>query len=199
MKLEFEEALAKLRIQATDIQVSQLPNGKNKASITVSSAPYQFTTEPSPTPLTAKSKLMYTALTYIHDVLGYGIIDLNHEVRVCIENHIRRFDDRINVVWQCGGRLVKISTSIIEQFTKMLVDIQSKISVDSAANQVVEAMADSATRIAQSRDLFGMALATFITKRVIIAYIHPSCYYLLISLHKTPTTNYFITSSSTHS
>lgn len=91
LRLEFDEALAKLKMQSTEIQVSQLSDGKYRASVAVSSALYQFTTEASHSPLAAKSRLMYTALKYIHDVLGYGIIDLNHELRVYIENHIRRY------------------------------------------------------------------------------------------------------------
>lgn len=169
MRLEFDTALAKLRMQATEIQVSQLSDMKYIATITVSSAPYQFTAESYHSPLAAKARLMYTALTYIHNVLGYGIIDINHEVRIHIENRIRQFDQDIEIVWHCGGRLVQLNTSFIQQFTRMLVDIESKISADSGAHQILEAMADIGIRVAELRDQFGIALAAFMTKKVKIA------------------------------
>lgn len=60
-----------------------------------------------------------------------------------MENNIRQLGHHMNMVWQCGCRLVHLNTSFMEQFTRMLVDIESKISMDSAAHQVLGAMADS--------------------------------------------------------
>ena len=109
---------------------------------------------------------MFTALGYINNVLGYSIIDFNHEVKNYIDNHIRQFDNQMDLVWQCGGRLVHLSTSCITQFTRMMVDIESKISADPGAHLVLSAMEESEMRVAECKEKFGIALGTFMSKKV---------------------------------
>jgi len=99
-------------------------------------------------------------------VIGYEIIDLNHDSRIYIKNNIRQFDSRMNVVWQSGGRLVQISTSFVDQFTRMMVDMDSVITMDPPANQIISAMADAGAGVIHFRDQFCLVLSSFVSKKV---------------------------------
>ena len=69
----------------------------------MSCEPHKFTAEAEHSPVAAKAKLMFTALGYINNVLGYSIIDFNHEVKNYIDNHIRQFDNQMDLVRQFGS------------------------------------------------------------------------------------------------
>lgn len=140
--------------------------GKYKARITVSVEPYHFNSEACQSQLSAKAKVMYIALKYMNEMHGCSVLDMNHESRLYIQNMIQGFDIHVKMVTRCAGQLFKLNNSFLEQFTKMLQEVGSKISMHSDSNEVLHSMANTRIRVSAVKAEFCLALYTLMTKKV---------------------------------
>lgn len=92
----------------------------------MSCEPNRITSEPAQNVQDAKAKLMFTALIYIDNVLRYRIVDLNHDIRDCIKNHINQFDHRMELVWRCGWRMERVGSSCKTQLERVVEQLVPK-------------------------------------------------------------------------
>jgi hypothetical protein len=162
----FDTAMKHVNAEVSGFEVRRVEGGMYQAAAGVSFCPTRFIGDPSTTKKAAKAKLMYRVLKYMDEVLHRRIMDLNHILKEYMEDHIDQFKQRVELLWQCGDRLVRLADTFTAEFMRKMVELKWKISADANAAGVVTIMDSCAEDLEQAASNLGNCMNDFINQKV---------------------------------
>lgn len=162
----YDEAIGKMESEVSEVRVVQLQNGEYQGSIEISAHPHLFVGDSGCTKISAKSKILYSAIKHVNQTLGCGIIDLNCSILHHEENFISQLDQKIHGVWRCGQKLERLLLTSEDALLKNINHVTDNIRANECTMYVATTIASSASELARLKSKFYEAWSVFMNNLV---------------------------------
>lgn len=123
----YDEAVGKIESEVSEVTAEQLGTDKYQAIIDLLDYPYHIVGQCASSVRSAKSKVLFAALKYANQTLGYPIMDLNYTVLQHEEDMIAGYEQKMRAIWRCGQELERLLLSFDDLVAKNCHHVYGKV------------------------------------------------------------------------